>query len=343
MWNIPKSIAPILAPFKTQKRELASFSIPHAAIHSDKVFKNPNFVNNHPNVHCSYSSTNPICRAVHNFCQDSDTTDSVIENPCTGNHTNFSRKPTEDLEVETAHRSPITRSSFNTSRKRSKKSRKNRRKKSLKQNSKRINEMMDVDSEMDTSMNRCDNLTCPASPKSLQLSDFLVEFTEIPARPIRPEQELYTFISISPPSNGRLFNRERELSVCESEDSFIVFDSGTDEELKFSESENETDSDTEDSSDDSDVDDDFDSSNSVVPCKRVRFADKEDLCEIHPMVQWSFAYRSARKGPWEEYARDRERFNKRISRTEQILGPVFNRQHRENVYKERFDRESVEK
>nr|CAI5855152.1 unnamed protein product [Callosobruchus analis] len=54
------------------------------------------------------------------------------------------------------------------------------------------------------------------------------------------------------------------------------------------------------------------------------------------MVQWSYAYQQARKGPWEEYARDRDRFRKRVQDLENILTPVFNSKHRESVYSERF-------
>lgn len=69
---------------------------------------------------------------------------------------------------------------------------------------------------------------------------------------------------------------------------------------------------------------------------QVRFAEDKDLCEVHPMIKWSFAYQAARKGHWEEYARDRERFKKRISNCEKILGAVLQPQHRLNVYNERF-------
>ncbi|XP_028128079.1 uncharacterized protein LOC114324429 isoform X2 [Diabrotica virgifera virgifera] len=182
-----------------------------------------------------------------------------------------------------------------------------------------------------------------SSPTCISVADFLLD---IPAKTSKSDDDVFTLISISPSISSRPCSREREISICESEDSFIVFDSGTDEELKFSDSEDNAELDSEDTDDEDDVvdggsdsesDDDCDSSFSVVPCKRVRFADNEDLCEIHQMVQWSFAYRKARKGPWEEYARDRERFNKRISETERILAPIFDGRHRENVYKSRFE------
>lgn len=55
------------------------------------------------------------------------------------------------------------------------------------------------------------------------------------------------------------------------------------------------------------------------------------------MVQWSYAYQAARKGPWEEYARDRFRFLKRIHEAERTLNPILNRSHREKIFKNRFN------
>ena len=57
--------------------------------------------------------------------------------------------------------------------------------------------------------------------------------------------------------------------------------------------------------------------------KKVTFSDK---ITIHNMVYWSFAYRNARKGKWEENARDRERFSRRIDKTSLILLPVLKNQ-----------------
>lgn len=55
------------------------------------------------------------------------------------------------------------------------------------------------------------------------------------------------------------------------------------------------------------------------------------------MVQWSYAYRQARQGPWERYARDAERFKVRIKRTEDILLPIFDLNHRKQIYQSRFN------
>lgn len=69
---------------------------------------------------------------------------------------------------------------------------------------------------------------------------------------------------------------------------------------------------------------------------QVRFADEKDLCEIHPMIQWSFAYQKARKGPWEQFALDRTRFKNRVSNVEPILNVILQPSHRNKIFKERF-------
>ncbi|KAM4703807.1 uncharacterized protein WCC33_012302 isoform 2-T2 [Rhinophrynus dorsalis] len=63
--------------------------------------------------------------------------------------------------------------------------------------------------------------------------------------------------------------------------------------------------------------------------KRVRFS---PTVTVHPMVVWSYAHRMARKGPWEEYARDRCRFHRRIADTEAAIGFCLELQHRERVW-----------
>ncbi|KAM4650888.1 uncharacterized protein O3C94_013513 [Discoglossus pictus] len=64
--------------------------------------------------------------------------------------------------------------------------------------------------------------------------------------------------------------------------------------------------------------------------KRVRFS---PAVTVHPLVTWSYAHRVARRGPWEEYARDRGRFQRRISETEASIGYCLEPLHRENVWK----------
>lgn len=54
------------------------------------------------------------------------------------------------------------------------------------------------------------------------------------------------------------------------------------------------------------------------------------------MVKWDFAYRAARLGPWEEMARDRERFKDRIYSIGRILEPVLSSHVRNKIWNERF-------
>ena len=60
------------------------------------------------------------------------------------------------------------------------------------------------------------------------------------------------------------------------------------------------------------------------------------------MVAWSFAYRQARKGIWEQEARDRERFRHRINNTENNIGWVFSKSHRAEVYHKLHDKRTNE-
>ena len=50
------------------------------------------------------------------------------------------------------------------------------------------------------------------------------------------------------------------------------------------------------------------------------------------MVAWRHAYAAARKGPWEQYARDRARFNREVNRLSATLDPILAKDHREAVY-----------
>ncbi|KAL4225415.1 hypothetical protein ACF0H5_016105 [Mactra antiquata] len=74
--------------------------------------------------------------------------------------------------------------------------------------------------------------------------------------------------------------------------------------------------------------------------KKVHFADSESIATVHPMVTWCYAYQAARKGPWEQYARDRARFNRRITETEVVLKPILLQKHRDLIFTERFADES---
>ncbi|MPC34753.1 Protein phosphatase 1 regulatory subunit 15A [Portunus trituberculatus] len=54
---------------------------------------------------------------------------------------------------------------------------------------------------------------------------------------------------------------------------------------------------------------------------------------VHPMVVWGHAYRQARRGPWEQQARDRARFAQRVASLEAELSLVLDPGHRRRVYR----------
>ncbi|XP_075695969.1 uncharacterized protein LOC142662032 [Rhinoderma darwinii] len=63
--------------------------------------------------------------------------------------------------------------------------------------------------------------------------------------------------------------------------------------------------------------------------KKVRFSPK---VTVHPIITWSYAHRMARKGPWEEYARDRSRFQRRVTETEAAIDFCLDPRHREKIW-----------
>lgn len=73
--------------------------------------------------------------------------------------------------------------------------------------------------------------------------------------------------------------------------------------------------------------DEKESKTSSTP-KKVRFS---PLVQVHVMRTWPFARQASRKGHWEEMARDRDRFRRRIRETEQAIGHCFTQPHRERV------------
>uniref|UniRef100_W5M566 Protein phosphatase 1, regulatory subunit 15B n=1 Tax=Lepisosteus oculatus TaxID=7918 RepID=W5M566_LEPOC len=62
--------------------------------------------------------------------------------------------------------------------------------------------------------------------------------------------------------------------------------------------------------------------------KKVSFS---PVVQVHVMHAWSFALRAARRGPWEEMARDRARFRRRIEETEKAIGHCLSTAHREKI------------
>lgn len=57
---------------------------------------------------------------------------------------------------------------------------------------------------------------------------------------------------------------------------------------------------------------------------------------MHIIRAWDFAYRAARKGEWEQFARDHERFRFRICKTQPIIDAVLEQKLRDRIYEERF-------
>ena len=55
------------------------------------------------------------------------------------------------------------------------------------------------------------------------------------------------------------------------------------------------------------------------------------LVQVHVMRTWPFARQASRKGHWEEMARDRDRFRRRVQETEQAIGYCFTQPHREKI------------
>ena len=63
--------------------------------------------------------------------------------------------------------------------------------------------------------------------------------------------------------------------------------------------------------------------------KKVCFEKDDDLVVVYEMRHWDFAYREARKGPWELAAVDRCRFRRRIQELQSILTPCLKRKLRQ--------------
>ncbi|XP_038237507.1 protein phosphatase 1 regulatory subunit 15A [Dermochelys coriacea] len=64
--------------------------------------------------------------------------------------------------------------------------------------------------------------------------------------------------------------------------------------------------------------------------KKVRFS---PFVTVHPLLVWPFASRAARRGPWEELARDRSRFRRRIEQLGAILEPCLDPGHRAQAWR----------
>jgi hypothetical protein len=59
------------------------------------------------------------------------------------------------------------------------------------------------------------------------------------------------------------------------------------------------------------------------PRKKVRFPSDSSISVVHTIVAWNYAYRAARMGPWEEQARDRAHFRRKIDNLALIIEPCL--------------------
>ncbi|XP_018565410.1 uncharacterized protein LOC108906589 [Anoplophora glabripennis] len=355
MWSIVNSMgnpAHNMGAYKSQKREF-SLSVEKVPIVPGKTFSNPNFViKHHPSIHSHRNNFIPIPVEKFSHTDSSNTsskpqnTNSALKNSSQSLVDTLKKHHLDTIKspeiVETSPAQPMC------SKKRSKRNRKNRRRRTPDKNTNTrnyIKDMMDVEIDLDTSLSYTDISVSPKMPHTtFNLTDFIVNKPcKIPKAATCTNNEydtdedefVATIISVSPSNVNRACMRERQVSVSESEDSFIVFNDRTDEGLESSEeSESESEDEWEETEDEGE--DEVDFASPAIPIKRVRFAGDEELCQVHNMVQWSFAYQQARKGPWEEYARDRDRFSRKVADIEKILTPVFDAAHRSKVYRERF-------
>lgn len=69
--------------------------------------------------------------------------------------------------------------------------------------------------------------------------------------------------------------------------------------------------------------------------KSVRIS--EDKNQVHVLVKWDFAYRQARKCDYQRNYLDRLRFERRIMQCQNILHNIFDEEHRNKIYAERFN------
>lgn len=123
-------------------------------------------------------------------------------------------------------------------------------------------------------------------------------------------------------------------SSVDSEDNYgIVFETDSEDNYKSDFDYSESTESSDDSDNENDCEITQNESTSNCPPRKVTF----NLTPVvHTMVQWDYAYRAARKGPWEEMARDRERFKGRINCIRCVLEPILQIKHRIHIWQERF-------
>ncbi|EZA51404.1 hypothetical protein DMN91_007375 [Ooceraea biroi] len=138
------------------------------------------------------------------------------------------------------------------------------------------------------------------------------------------------------PHRDSLRSRLLSESSVDSEDSFcILFDAESEAENTIDIDCDETNSSDQDSEDDSmdTINEDDQSIEELMEARKVKF---NPTPIVHVMIKWNYAYRAARKGPWEEMARDNERFRGRINSIAAVLNPILTNQHRLQIWQERF-------
>ncbi|CAH1992593.1 unnamed protein product [Acanthoscelides obtectus] len=259
MWNcVPfaHTLPFTMGPNKPQKRDFG-FNLPSTLqIAPGKQFTNPNFVNKHyPNVHNHHYNNHHATPKIHIDNEDKITNPSTVDS----SNSMLIDKSTDVVDHTAYHE--IKQDMY----KKSKRSRRNRKRKSSQKKMDSNRSDMDINlngtsesyMEVDDSRESSDNIKTDTNPEKISdISSYGTPSTGVLSASI---------LSCSPPF--RPIMRERQISVADSEDSFIVFQSGTDEELVFSESEDDSDNQYEENYE-STVGEDLNSSTDI-PCKKM--------------------------------------------------------------------------
>lgn len=242
-------------PYQKQPlRYLPPYPVP-MDVQPEKMFVNPNFVNkNNPRIHHSQYNIGTFSpkesRADSCFSDIPHVTNFSHSILNTVKEKNFKVLEVGDINLESVDSQTIS-------------NRKGTKRKNQKGGSNTIKKdeqlILQTDMDIDTGNKaECNYTSISMSPEPVHAEHSADEDDYVTV-----EDDHFQFVDLSPSNGGTPRIRERQLSVAESEDSFIVFRSGTDDELIFSDSDDDT---------DSELDQDFDSvdsSSSVIPYKKV--------------------------------------------------------------------------
>ncbi|XP_014609353.1 PREDICTED: ATP-dependent zinc metalloprotease FtsH isoform X1 [Polistes canadensis] len=173
------------------------------------------------------------------------------------------------------------------------------------------------------------NSGCSVTPKNEFRSneDNKTESTIVSDNSIDSNSSCEIIFNDSTESNNEERIPESEIYDGDDYDDYEDYDSDDDND------ENKDDSEEFSSESESDGDTSPNEDNCISKTKKVTFNLKP---VVHTMIKWDYAYRAARKGPWEQMARDRSRFNGRISSYHLILDPILQDDHRVRIWTERF-------